>query len=681
MPAPLSTQDALHALFHPRAVAVVGASDDTTKHGYIVLTNARNAGFPGGVYGVSRRLTDVDGIRCVPSLADLPEPVDAAFLAIPAEAAVQAVRDCARAGLKAAIVGSAGYAESLDAGGAERQRQLLRIAQEEGIRIVGPNCNGVYNAHHPLSIGFNTAHAKRQPAGGISIFSHSGALFDAMAGRLGMLGAGLSLFASAGNEADLSVLDYMEYAIGHAPTRVIALLIDSLEDGARFRRLALAAHEAGKPVVALKIGGSAAGAAAAVAHSSRLAGDAQAYDALFRAAGVATVRTLEGLMTAAALLDRYGRRPGMLGALSTSGAGASLIADRAAALGVPLAPLTAETYAAIDARKMFSRIGNPLDMGIFGGMRRAGEVPGLLMGDPEVSVTLGLLHSMNPWQGDPYRAALSRAREASGKPFLIVSPGGMPDTERATYAALGMEVFTEMDVVLEGIGAMLTPAPAPCATGTEIAPRALPGGQMTEPESLALLAEFGVATVDMHEAHSLEAAQAAAAELGYPVVVKGVAPGAAHKTELGLVRVNLRDPAAVARAYSAIGREHVVVQSMVSGDLEAIVGVTRADGVGLVLLAGLGGIFAEALRDVVMWTLPVKRATIEADLAGSALGRILHTGRWKHPDSREAFTDLLLAVQHAALACGDALQAIDINPVILGEAGAIAVDALVVARS
>lgn len=204
---------------------------------------------------------------------------------------------------------------------------------------------------------------------------------------------------------------------------------------------------------------------------------------------------------------------------------------------------------------------------------------------------------------------------------------------------------------------------------------------MTEPESLALLAEFGVATVDMHEAHSLEAAQAAAAELGYPVVVKGVAPGAAHKTELGLVRVNLRDPAAVARAYSAIGREHVVVQSMVSGDLEAIVGVTRADGVGLVLLAGLGGIFAEALRDVVMWTLPVKRATIEADLAGSALGRILHTGRWKHPDSREAFTDLLLAVQHAALACGDALQAIDINPVILGEAGAIAVDALVVARS
>ncbi len=463
MPTTIATQDALHALFHPRAVAVVGASDDTTKHGFIVLTNIRDTGFQGGIYGISRRLADVDGIACRPDFGSIPEPIDTAFLAIPAEAAVQAVRDCARAGLKAVIVGSAGYAESLDAGGEERQRELQRIAEQEGIRIVGPNCNGIYNAHHPISIGFNTAHAKRQKPGGISIFSHSGALFDAMAGRLAMLGAGLSLFASAGNEADMSVLDYMEYAIGHAPTRVIALLIDSLRDGSRFRRLALAAHAAGKPVVALKIGGSEAGAAAAVAHSSRLAGDAGSYAALFAASGVAAVATLEGLMTAAALLDKYGRRPGQLGALSTSGAGASLIADRCDALGVPLANLTETTRTAIDTRKMFSRIGNPLDMGIFGGMRRAGDVPSLLMADPDVAVTVGLMHSMNPWQGDPIRAALARAREGSGKPLLIVSPGGMPAAERQTYESLGMDVFTEMDILLEGVGAMLTPPPRPAS--------------------------------------------------------------------------------------------------------------------------------------------------------------------------------------------------------------------------
>ena len=674
-------QDALHALFHPRAVAVIGASDDETKHGYIVLTNLRNAGFLGGVYGISRRLENVYGIRCYPDIASVPEQVDTAFLAIPAEAAVQAVRDCARAGLTSVIVGSAGYAESLDAGGKERQRELQRIAVEEKIRIVGPNCNGIYNAHHPLSIGFNTAHAKRQKPGGVSIFSHSGALFDAMAGRLDMLGAGLSLFASAGNEADLSVLDYMEYGIAHAQTRVIALLIDSLEDGPRFRRLALQAHAAGKPVVALKIGGSAAGAAAAVAHSSRMAGDAASYQALMDASGVATVKTLEGLMTAAALLDKYGRHPGRLGALSTSGAGASLIADRCEALGVPLATLSDETHAAIDAQKMFSRVGNPLDMGIFGGMRRAGQIPALLMADPGVSVALGLMHSMNPWQGDPIRDAMAKGREMSGKPLLIVSPGGMPASERESYTSRGMDVFTETDILLEGIGAMLTPPPAAIPTAMAGAASVMPDRQLTEPESLNLLLGFGVRGVPTVECPSLAHALSAARAVGYPVVLKGVVEGVAHKSDKGLVHVNLTDIDALEAAYASLGCPNVIVQKMIKGDLEAIAGVTRSEGVGLVLLAGLGGIYAEALGDAVVWPIPVSRAAIEEKLADSVLGRVLASDRWRHEGAANAMVDLLLALQRAALAIGDRLEAIDINPVILGAAGAVAVDALVIPRA
>ena len=687
MPQP-ATQEALHALFHPRAVAVIGATDDTTKHGYIVLTNLRAAGFQGGVYGVSRRLSAIEGIRCVPDVASLPEPVDAAFLAIPAEAALQAVRDCARAGMKAVIVGSAGYAESLDAGGADRQATLQHIAAEEGIRIVGPNCNGIYNAHGasqgPVSIGFNTAHAKRQAAGGIAIFSHSGALFDAMAGRLGMLGAGLSLFASAGNEADLSVLDYMDYAIGHAPTRVIALLIDSLPDGARCRALALRAAQAGKAVVALKIGGSEAGAAAAVAHSSRLAGNAAAYAALFAASGVAEVTTLEGLMTACALLDRFGRQSGGLGAMSTSGAGASLLADRATALGVPLAPLAAGTRAALDGRKMFSRIGNPLDLGIFGGMRRAGDVPTRLLADPGVGVGLALVHSMNPWQGDPYRTALGHAVEAAGKPLLVLAPGSMPASERAEYETRGMPVFTETDILLEAIAALLSPPPAPLPAPT---PREaggpaldLPASPLTEPESLALLARFGVPCVPTTVCTDADEAVAAAEAAGFPVVLKGVVPGVAHKSDQGLVRVGLRDAAAVRAAFAALGCPETVVQPMVTGALEAIAGIAQAEGVGPVLIAGLGGIHAEALRDVATWPLPVDRATLAAGLARASVGRILASPRWTHPGATDALLDLLLALQDAALALGPRLQAIDLNPVILGAQGAVAVDALVVPR-
>lgn len=687
MPQP-ATQEALHALFHPRAVAVIGATDDTTKHGYIVLTNLRAAGFQGGVFGVSRRLSEIEGIPCVPDIASLPKPVDVAFLAIPAEAALQAVRDCARAGMKAVIVGSAGYAESLDAGGADRQATLQRIAAEEGIRIVGPNCNGIYNAHGashgPVSIGFNTAHAKRQAAGGIAIFSHSGALFDAMAGRLTMLGAGLSLFASAGNEADLSVLDYMAYAIGHAPTRVIALLIDSLPDGARFRALARQAAEAGKAVVALKIGGSEAGAAAAVAHSSRLAGNAAAYTALFAASGVAEVATLEGLMIACALLDRFGRRSGGLGAMSTSGAGASLIADRATALGVPLAPLAAATRAALDGRKMFSRIGNPLDLGIFGGMRRAGDVPTRLLSDPGVGVGLALVHSMNPWQGDPYRTALGHAVEAAGKPLLVLAPGNMPATERAEYETRGMPVFTETDILLEGIAALLSlpPAALPAASHREAADPALdlPARPLTEPESLDLLARFGVPCVPTTVCTDADEAVAAAEAAGFPVVLKGVVPGVAHKSDQGLVRVGLRDADAVRGAFAALDCPEIVVQSMVIGALEAIAGIAQAEGVGPVLIAGLGGIHAEALRDVATWPLPVDRATLQAGLARASLGRILASPRWTHAGADDALLDLLLALQDAALEMGERLQAIDLNPVILGAHGAVAVDALVVPR-
>jgi hypothetical protein len=204
---------------------------------------------------------------------------------------------------------------------------------------------------------------------------------------------------------------------------------------------------------------------------------------------------------------------------------------------------------------------------------------------------------------------------------------------------------------------------------------------LTEPESLRLLATFGVRTVPTIACDSAADAIAAATRLGYPVVLKGVAEGVAHKSDLGLVHVGLRSPDAVAGAFATVGCSHVVVQAMVSGDLEAIAGVTRADGVGMVLIAGLGGIFAEALHDVATFPLPVCRDFVEAGLAKGSLGRVLASPRWKHPGTGEAFVDLLMGLQDAALALGDRLEAIDINPVILGSAGAIAVDALVVPRS
>jgi acyl-CoA synthetase (NDP forming) len=321
-------------------------------------------------------------------------------------------------------------------------------------------------------------------------------------------------------------------------------------------------------------------------------------------------------------------------------------------------------------------------MGIFGGMRRSADVPLMLMNDPGVSVGLALVHSMNPWQGDPYRAAMARAREASKKPLLMVTPGGMPEAERESYRSRGIDVFTDTDILLEAIGALLTAPPddVPATTAGAESP-ALPARALSEPESLRLLAKFGVRTVPTIVCESAADAVAAATRLGYPVVLKGVPEGVAHKSDLGIVHVGLRGPDAVAGAYASVACAQVVVQAMIKGDLEAIAGVTRADGVGLVLIVGLGGIFAEALRDVVTIPVPSSRGFIEAALAKGSLGRVLANPRWKHPGAAEAFVDLLEGLQAAAIALGDRLEAIDVNPVILGSGGAIAVDALVVPRA
>ncbi|MEI7714325.1 MAG: acetate--CoA ligase family protein, partial [Rhodospirillales bacterium] len=209
----------------------------------------------------------------------------------------------------------------------------------------------------------------------------------------------------------------------------------------------------------------------------------------------------------------------------------------------------------------------------------------------------------------------------------------------------------------------------------------MPNRQLTEPESLNLLLGFGVRAVPTVECPSLAHALSAARAVGYPVVLKGVVEGVAHKSDQGLVHVNLSDSQSLEAAYALLGCANVIVQKMVKGDLEAIAGVTRADGVGLVLLAGLGGIYAEALGDATMWPIPVGRDAVESKLADSSLGRVLASHRWRHEGTLAALVDLLMSLQRAALAAGDRLEAIDVNPVILGAAGAVAVDALVIPRA
>jgi acyl-CoA synthetase (NDP forming) len=676
----------LSALFHPQSAAVLGVSDVPTKLGNKVLRNLIHGGFAGRIFPIGRIEGTVDGIKCYRSLEELPGPVDIAFLAVPATSAVEMLRQCANAGVKVAVVGSAGFSEDADPEGIARQQSLAQIVAETGIRVVGPNCNGVYMTGSKLALGFNTAHGRKLPGGAIALLSHSGALFDSMMRVLEPMGGGISAFVSAGNQVDLDVLDCMEYLLDDPGTRVFALLLDSIPDGVRFRRLSHAARQRGKAVVVLKIGVSDVGSQAATAHSSRLTGSAAAYAALLADSGVAMASTLEGFITAAVMLERFGFVGGGIGVLTSSGAGASLIADIADRHGIRVPEYTAQTMDAISPFQRFSQLANPTDMGVFGNMDNAEQIYPAIAADAGVGVFLAQIHDFPGKPGEKVAESVAAARRSTGKPTIVLVPGNLPAEIVSRYTRNDVPVFTDSDSCLQGIAAMLTPPP------TEIdsrygkdpeCPAALLGreGALSEPESLSLLAEFGVSVVQAVVCRSEEEAVAAARRIGWPVVLKGIVEGVAHKSDQGLVHIDLPDEDAVRGAYRKLGANmEVLVQPMISGGVEAIAGVTRARDVGPILLAGLGGIYAEALRDVTIWSIPVARCDIERKLGCSALGRLLSGTRWRHPEAGAAFVDNLMGLQRFALAAGDAIEAVDINPIVLGTDGAVGVDALVVAK-
>jgi acyl-CoA synthetase (NDP forming) len=687
-----SNFEALKTLFHPRNVAVVGVSEDPIKRGRQVLRNVVSGGFAGRIYGIGRRVKEADGVRCYPSLKSVDEPVEIAFLAVPADAVSKTLIECRQAGVKVAIIGASGFAEGVDQAGVARQAELSRVANELGIRIVGPNCNGVYNANIGLALGFNAAHSVRLQAGSIAILSHSGALFSVMAGCLARLKVGISIFVSAGNEVDFDILDYLEYALEDSETRVVALLVDSLSDGQRLRRLGERACQLNKRIVALKVGVSQIGAKAALAHSSRLAGSAAAYSALFEASGVATVSTIEGLMTTAAILSLFGRASGGLGIFTTSGAGASMLADIAAKHDVPLPELQPETYTSLERIGRFSEIGNPIDLGTFDRGRSA-DAPLLIAADPGLGAFMTLINPIDPNSGVPTLTDdLARAKQSSEKPFVLVVPGDLPPDQAVNYEANGFRVFPDTESTIEAFGALLA-APREAAAGTSPNGAALKtsvavssllsaGRPLSEPESLSILEEFGIDVVQTSTCSSLDDAVAAAERIGWPVVVKAVVDGVAHKTELGYVKIDLRNPDALRKAYAAFGSPpKVVVQPFVKAKLETIAGLTWAPDTGMILLAGLGGIYAEALRDIVMWSVPTSEEDLSRKLANSALGRVLASPRWDSPRAAAGLIQALLRLQAFAQFASPHIKAVDINPLILTDERAVAVDALIVLRN
>jgi acyl-CoA synthetase (NDP forming) len=700
----------LDALFAPRSIAVFGSAAPG-KLGSVVVRNLVRWNYTGAIYPINRESAPIEGNRGFASLADLPERPECAMLVVPAEHCPGIIRSCAAAGVRAAVVAAAGFAELATPVGAERQDDIAACARETGMRILGPNTNGFLNATNHVSLGYNAAHGEVIPAGDVSVISHSGALFDGIARRLQLAGAGLSKFVPVGNEADISMLDVLAYLIDDPATRVIGLVIEGLGDAQRFRMLARRAWANGTAIVALKIGRSAVGARAALAHSSRLAGGARAFDALLLDCGVAQVRTVEGLAAACAVLSARGERAARpvedIVVVTSSGAGGALVADIATERGMRIATAEGEwpepIATELRALGTAARIRNPIDLGTLGTWHLLSNVFTALRGHYDGPTVVYAHNPPRPEMLDELVTALIERREQTSSPVAVLAPGGLRADAEARLIEHRIPVFHDtatcfdalaaadarQAMVLAGVDDVAVAATQPADAAIDA--RLAAGGTLSETESAAILRGFGVPLVESRAVDSLADASAFAEHSGFPLVLKALAPGVAHKHAAGFVTIGITSLDELRVAYETMesrvrasgferGDTPLILQPMLSSGVEVIAGVSWEPGLGHFLIYGLGGVHAELFDEVTLLPIPATSAALHASIAASRLGRLLAATERAPGVLATALHNVLDALQAFTALYGERIASIDVNPLLASADRLAAVDALIVPR-
>ena len=686
-------------ILHPRSVAVFGASDSKDKFGGRIMHFLVRHGFAGEILPINPNRAEVVGRRAYPTIAAAPAPPDVAILAVPGSSLVATVRDAAAAGVGCCVIISTGFAEAGDEGAA-RQAELVRIARESGTRLVGPNCMGLIVPHHRLALCSSVVlDTDRLADGTIGLVSQSGALMVSIFDRAAADGIGFRYGVSLGNQVDLEICDFLDYMIAEPETSALCVYVEGLLDGARFRRSLAAARRAGKPVLIVKTGRTQAGVKSARSHTASLAGAWEVFEAVCREEGAVLARDPDDMVRAAHFLTRHrSPRRGGVAILSSSGGGCGIASDRVSELGVPLAALTADSRAQLGELLLPPQADNPVDLG---GRRKpedveiAGDVARILLADPGTAYGLVILTSM-PFFANRTRL-IGQAAQAADKPVMIaLTPGAAATAPRQALREIGQFYFDRSEDALRVLalvaahdaqrGAVAPPAARP--TGLpDAGALVLPEGALTEGEVKRLLAAYGVPVAPERLVATPEAAAAAAAAIGLPVVLKAVSRQIVHKSDVGAVRLGLATPEAVAAAAREMlaalrtagldeGLEGFSVQPMIRGEAEVIVGARRDPHFGAVVMVGLGGIAVEILGDVALAPAPVSPERARA-LIGSLRGAPLLSGARGRPAlDVTAVADTVSRVSWLAADLGARLVDLEINPLIVRRHGdgAVAVD-------
>ena len=693
-------RSALGRLVAPASVAVIGVSGREGAFGNRVVANM--GAFDGRLYQVNAKYRELAGRPCHPDLAVLPEVPDCVVVATGREAVEPVVAECARLGVGAVVILAAGFAETGKPEHVALQARLLAIARGADMRLVGPNTIGLVNYATGAGLTFSAMPERRPLAPhAIGIVSQSGSLGFAL-GQAIERGVSVSHVLTAGNSCDVDVADEVAYLAEDPACRAIGCVFEGMADPGRMIAAAERCRAAGKPLIMYKMATGAEGARAALSHTGSLAGSEAAYRAAFARAGVIQVDDLEALVETAAF---FAKAPAPTAAgvavIATSGGACIMAADKAERHGVAL-PQPAADAAAILAAHVpeYGSSRNPCDVTAqaIGDPAALAACTGALLADP----AFGALVTT---QGYAYDTATRRlptfsgAARETGKivcfvwvPEWLGGPGAR-EIESDPHLCL----FHSMDRCFATLAAWHRHhGQGATAAAVRVAPRvadearallAEAGPALTERQAKRIVALYGIPVVADVMVHTAEAAAIAAASVGFPVVLKGEHPDVPHKTEAGLVTLDLRDEAAVDAAARAMlageaagrpGFAGLVVQPMVPGGVELVVGARIDKQFGPLVVVGLGGVFVELLRDTALALAPVTRDEALAMLGALKAGAILDGFRGSPPVDRVALADLVARFSELAADLGDAVAEVEINPLIASGSRLIAVDALVV---
>jgi acetyltransferase len=706
----------LKSLFHPRSVALIGASTEQNKLSGRPLRFFREFGYTGNVYPVNPKYQEISGVPCFAKLSDISGEVDLAVITLPASAVPEALEECGTKGVKAAAIISSGFAE-VGGEGVRLQDELRRIASKNGIAVCGPNCSGFIYFPERVTATFSVGLDAGFPEPGSAAFiSQSGALSSYILGAAKERGLAFRYWITTGNECVLSFTDYLQYVLEDPEVRLVLGYLEDARDGEAFQAAARRALVLDKPLIIMKTGRSEAGAQASISHTGSLAGADEVYQAVFSKNGVLRAENLDELFDLA-LLAQAPRRPRRkrVQVVSISGAAGILMADVGNEFGLEFPNLSDTTKDELQKiMPVFASIANPMDV-----TAEAVARPGLLsqaaeviLKDPNVD-NLVMFFGIVPGAHEKLATAMARVAQGTDK-LVVMTWFPLPRQDIwMSLARAGVPVFPEPARGIRALGKMaqhvatreriLSFQPASSAKRTNLGPeidRILDQAKneghkaLSEIEAKSLLKVWGLTVPRGGVARTAAEARSLASSIGGPVALKVSSPALLHKTEAGVIRLGLKSPEEVENAFDEIlakakkwnpgtRLDGVLVEEMVGGEnREVIVGARQDLRFGPVVTFGLGGIFVEVIKDFVVWPAPLTLEEAREMIARIRGYRILTEFRGRPAADLEAVAQILCEVGQLACQWQERIAELEINPLfVLPEGrGAIVGDALVALR-